>query len=415
MNSKSSSKKSASQLINKLKSYSIAAGAVLGVGTQADAAIIYTDVDPDMTYSAKGDMHQLDLNNDFTYDFTFKLLTFSGTGANMGMVELEALGSNRARAEFITIGASMTIGPLALNKYDPIQSTQMFMFGSGMKMAVSVTGIVSYSGGNWLGANDKYLGLQLVVGGNTYYGWARLDVAVDGKSFTIKDYAYENQPDVSILAGEAPSTDPATNVVATDIANNHNGSDMRVAFDKAPDETLVDSYRIIVVKKQDAASFNLADAVAVGSTNYLHIIKTGFNPQITLSPLATDKDGDLIVEWAPYNVFILTIADGVNAFTNALSAASNEITLTDPASIPEPKIEDYMSIYSFENSIYLNLFENVKAEGSISVYNLDGREVKNLALQDAQTRINLDRAGRNIYIVKVDLNGTLLTKKLFVN
>ena len=49
---------------------------------------------------------------------------------------------------------------------------------------------------------DKYLGLKIEVKGKTYYGWVRLDVAKDAKSFTIKSYAYDSIPDQAIQAGD---------------------------------------------------------------------------------------------------------------------------------------------------------------------------------------------------------------------
>ncbi|MBL0104700.1 MAG: T9SS type A sorting domain-containing protein [Bacteroidetes bacterium] len=56
--------------------------------------------------------------------------------------------------------------------------------------------------GNWVGATDKYLALKLIVGTDTYYGWARMDLLPSSTSFTIKDYAYESTPNVCIQAGQ---------------------------------------------------------------------------------------------------------------------------------------------------------------------------------------------------------------------
>ena len=57
--------------------------------------------------------------------------------------------------------------------------------------------------GNWVGATDKYLALKLIVGTNTYYGWARFDVVATSSSLTIKDYAYESSPNVCIQSGQS--------------------------------------------------------------------------------------------------------------------------------------------------------------------------------------------------------------------
>ena len=55
---------------------------------------------------------------------------------------------------------------------------------------------------NWNGVTDKYLGLKFIVGANTHYGWARLDVQAIGDVWTLKDYAYNAAPDGAIMAGQ---------------------------------------------------------------------------------------------------------------------------------------------------------------------------------------------------------------------
>ena len=78
-------------------------------------------------------------------------------------------------------------------------------------MTYKVSGAFPYNE-NWNGVTDKYLGLQFVVGGNTHYGWARLDV--DGDIWTLKDYAYDETADQGIAAGDMGST---VNIENTDI------------------------------------------------------------------------------------------------------------------------------------------------------------------------------------------------------
>ena len=54
---------------------------------------------------------------------------------------------------------------------------------------------------NWNGVTDKYLGLKFVVGGNTHYGWARLDSYAIGDSIVVKDYAFDATPNTGIMTG----------------------------------------------------------------------------------------------------------------------------------------------------------------------------------------------------------------------
>jgi hypothetical protein len=63
--------------------------------------------------------------------------------------------------------------------------------------------VLGTSIGYWPAATDKYLALKLIVGTNTYYGWARFDVVATSSSLTIKDYAYESSPNVCIQSGQS--------------------------------------------------------------------------------------------------------------------------------------------------------------------------------------------------------------------
>ncbi|MBA2422735.1 MAG: T9SS type A sorting domain-containing protein, partial [Chitinophagales bacterium] len=66
------------------------------------------------------------------------------------------------------------------------------------------------------GVTDKYLGLRLDMSGDNHYGWARLDVSDDGKTLTVKDYAYEATAETEIAAGATGTigiNSPAENAI----------------------------------------------------------------------------------------------------------------------------------------------------------------------------------------------------------
>lgn len=129
---------------------------------------------------------------------------------------------------------------------------------------------------------------------------------------------------VSITVQPPP---PAPAVVAPaldDVTNHGNASDFEVAFDRV-DETRISGYRIIMVKSAQAASFQLTQANALLAPRY-HAVARGAGPvRVTLAPGVLDSDGDAIVEGTHYTAFVLSVADGVNALDNALSAASNAV------------------------------------------------------------------------------------------
>ncbi|MCC6385268.1 MAG: T9SS type A sorting domain-containing protein [Bacteroidia bacterium] len=206
-------------LRKKIKSYS-AFVAVLLAAKETDAQIIYTDVNPDKSLYDSNDHFNLDLNNDGVFDFRFKggrgdFSTgggYSGTFISSSSLSVTKLGKN-----------SVLGSPDALNLNDTIDQRKSWSAGGRMAYSywrVSWEGSSSQtdqsSGGEWLNlGRDGYLGLKIIAGGKTYYGWAR----IEGDS--LKDYAYNIQPDKPILAGQKSlCLPPVPTVTGTDSTAN---------------------------------------------------------------------------------------------------------------------------------------------------------------------------------------------------
>ena len=185
-------------LNNKLKSYSALAGSIALISTQADAQIIYTDVNPDSTTTLGGSYYNLDLDNGGVFDFAFNLNIGTSSSYTSNQVAVTPAGSNGVAGD--TIGAY--VYPFAFNSGDTIKSTLQFNVGSSQSMASYFGSGSSY--GNFLGQTDKYIGLQFYIGSQLHYGWARFDIDATASLFTIKDYAYNSVPNAYILAGEMP-------------------------------------------------------------------------------------------------------------------------------------------------------------------------------------------------------------------
>jgi hypothetical protein len=64
----------------KLASYSTMAGAFIALSSSANGQVLYTDVNPDETYSENGEFYELDLNEDGDIDFSIKVVNYSGPG-----------------------------------------------------------------------------------------------------------------------------------------------------------------------------------------------------------------------------------------------------------------------------------------------------------------------------------------------
>ncbi len=196
------------ELQEKLRKYA-ASAAVIGTGIAgASAQIVYTDIvdysmddTPDAGgFSAVG----LDLNNDMTNDFIIACrdTTISGSRIRFTLVAPASSASpNRINGET----PSAYDYALALDNGDMIDNTVNWIAATNT-MAYNVDSSNPYNE-NWNGVTDKYLGLEFQSGGNTYYGWCRLDVEAIGDVLTIKDYAYQSTASTGIAAGDMGAAD----------------------------------------------------------------------------------------------------------------------------------------------------------------------------------------------------------------
>ncbi|MCD9022567.1 copper amine oxidase N-terminal domain-containing protein [Cohnella silvisoli] len=130
----------------------------------------------------------------------------------------------------------------------------------------------------------------------------------------------------SAITLTASNVSAVTNVYISDVGDNNNGADLRVAFTKAADESNISNYRIFVVKETNASGFNLASANA--TSYYSTFVKTGGNISQELPSGARDVNGAYIQNGVSYRVFVLSVGGGNSAGTNALSLASSAITLS---------------------------------------------------------------------------------------
>ena len=215
------------QLLKKLSAFIVTA---MLFSASANAQIVYTDVNPDLTINTNGGVYALDLNNDGITDFN---ITFNTTTIPQGTnryIRITPLGANK-------VGNDLSYPyPSALSINTLIDSSSFSWLSNANQSLISRIWFIPpprggsplwQTRGNWNGASDKYVPLQLDVSSQKYYGWARLDAATNAMSFTVKDYAYNSIPNQSILAGEPIATGINENSFAASInlfpnpANNH--------------------------------------------------------------------------------------------------------------------------------------------------------------------------------------------------
>lgn len=182
---------------------------------------------------------------------------------------------------------------------------------------------------------------------------------------------------VSIVTGSSsqePGTlSPVAYVTLRDVGNNGDGRDLEVSFSRSSNESLVDHYRLLIVKAANASSFNLASALKVSSTNYTTLRPNGSDPATVLSSSARDVDGASIQSNQSYVGYVLAVGKG-----NAGSALSN----------PSPKI-------TLDTGVSVAAVTNVRAN-DISDYG-DGRDLS-VSFTRASSESNI--SGYRVFIVK---------------
>lgn len=435
------------KLRDALKKYSALAGATAAV-TAASGQIEYTDVNPDSTFSGN---HQFDfdLNNDLIMDFRITASSTSsywssGTSASSSYrynVQGGALNSNAVLldssgyVQALSLGAIVSSGASyswtsASNRAmgsayfrwwrgsTYITTTTWTSNSNTYYSGYSTTTSTSYTGsyGPWAGSTqNRFMGLRLTVGSDTYYGWARLDTRIvnGGNDVVVKDFAFQTCPNIPIHAGDSSTiyAPVATSVMGADIGNNGDGTDLQVSFTIPSSEVGITEYRIFVVDSADAANFNVDSAKAVPTANYTTHTPNAANYNSALLASSTDVKGNLIVNNQPYVIFVMSLHDGVNTNDPILSAGSPVVTLMNPGvGIEENNVDDW-SVFARDEQIVI---EGANVGAEYSVLDASGRLIENGRVANNRTVINMSGQADGVYLVNIKSDNDLSTKKVFV-
>jgi hypothetical protein len=189
-------KRKKTKMNDMLKNYLALTAGFAALSPLAHAQIIYTDVNPDLVLTGTNSI-DIDLNNDGTHEYRFNHQSYSNN--NYANFIVGDRGNMIFLAGFEGSGSLWNYLPVPLNfNEEMITSGWDRVWGAGWRtLSKSKNDPV----GLWKGLKDKYAGLHFRIDSQFYYGWVRLDVAADGKSITIKDYAYNSQVGKSIKAG----------------------------------------------------------------------------------------------------------------------------------------------------------------------------------------------------------------------
>jgi hypothetical protein len=219
-------------------------------------------------------------------------------------------------------------------------------------------------------AASRDAGGSLIAPGIEYRCFV-LSVA-DGTVALLNSLSAPSAP-ITLLANASPSG----NVLAQDVGNNGNGSDLRVRFDPAADEGTVGEYRVLVVDSVDVPSFDLVAASAVPAGSYTVAFPTGGVNSVLLTATSRTVRAEFIEADRPYQVFVLSVADGSAAQVNGLSEPSNPITLRLISGLNAPDNQDFQAWVNGDLLMVNN--SRQEAEGELVLVNLEGRAVRRWA------------------------------------
>ncbi|HSZ26213.1 MAG TPA: T9SS type A sorting domain-containing protein, partial [Cytophagaceae bacterium] len=202
-----------------------------------------------------------------------------------------------------------------------------------------------------------------------------------------------------------------TNVLAADVGNAGNASDMQISFTKASDETNISGYEIFVVPSSQAGFFNLTKAITTWTGNYTTIATTGSNPILMLSDTTKDVNGAIIEPGVLYTIFVLSKAANL-ASSDSLSASSDTIRLA--SAVVTTVLDAQLILYNistYENTIYLR---NMPSEGKISVVNILGAQVFSGNVMIGDNNYPISTISTGIYIVNLILRNTTVSKQVYL-
>lgn len=171
---------------------------------------------------------------------------------------------------------------------------------------------------------------------------------------------------ITTSASNVGNAGPVSNVVAQDVSDFGDGRDLQVSFTRAANESLVDQYRVLIVKSGNI--LNLSSAQTITSYNYSTVLPTGTNPSIKLTSASRTVDGDSIKSNQAYVAYVLTVGKGSNAST--LSSGSSTMTLVNKtvAAINNVQVND-ISDYGDGRDLSVS-FNKLSDESKVSSYRI---------------------------------------------
>ena len=199
----------------RLDAYALVASAagagLLALAASAEAEVVYT---PTHQIIRNPGSYNLDLNGDGITDLRIFATTIPTSEGARAFLVASAAGSNQAKGYPWFTSISKVVGwASAVRPGQGIGGSQTRFGYAAATMAVAAVsggGTASYAAwGNLPLIPYRYLGIKFQIDGQTHYGWARMIVKISKLNIetTLTGYAYETDPNKTIIAGKASGFD----------------------------------------------------------------------------------------------------------------------------------------------------------------------------------------------------------------
>lgn len=203
--------------MSRLHQYSMAAVCFLGAN-KLIGQVIYQDIEPDIVVDKFSDIQYMDLNEDGILDLEIYWgyqSFYLGTGPIFiyqrgPSIEPLIFPDNAIIGKEFTDSVAVHGYGFLLDQDDSINNLADFGGNYGMFLCgreywfYDTPGWFKSEIGYWAGeVHDKYLGFRFTdEEEQLHYGWMRCDAPDSGRVFIIKNFAYELQNGVGIIAGD---------------------------------------------------------------------------------------------------------------------------------------------------------------------------------------------------------------------
>jgi hypothetical protein len=220
-----------------------------------------------------------------------------------------------------------------------------------------------------------------------------------------------------VLGAIIPDAPLATNIVATDVSSNNNGSDLEISFD-IPDETNVSNYYVLAMTSAITPD-QLNDDIGFLLNNGIQIAPDGANQTYNFTAAGEYwklNAGGTALEVAPIveneEMIVYVLVEGTNGYSSVY-AGSNAITLTSLVSVVDQYKE--ISIYPNPANSFVNFKVDGLVNGTIMINSVSGQEVVNTQINGTK-KVNVSHLNNGIYIYTLhNQNGEVVkTNKLVI-